>query len=46
MFNITKHNMPGIPDISIRHEPQLRDGALALSRKGTIRFARYEEKVG
>src|ERR671919_1648802 len=35
---------PGIPDISIRHEPELKDGALALSKKGTIRFTSYEEK--
>jgi hypothetical protein len=36
---------PGIPDISIRHEPELKDGALALSKKGTIRFTSYEEKL-
>jgi hypothetical protein len=34
---------PNIPDISIRHEPTLKDGALALSKKGTIRFTRYED---
>jgi DNA-directed RNA polymerase subunit RPC12/RpoP len=34
---------PGIPDISIRHEPELKDGALALSKKGTIRFTHYED---
>src|SRR5215207_7390876 len=32
---------PGIPDITIRHEPELKDGALALSKKGTIRFTHY-----
>jgi DNA-directed RNA polymerase subunit RPC12/RpoP len=34
---------PGIPDISIRHEPELKDGALALSKKGTIRFTSYHD---
>jgi hypothetical protein len=34
---------PGIPDISIRHEPELKDGALALSKKGTIRFTQYKD---
>jgi hypothetical protein len=34
---------PGIPDISISHEPELKDGALALSKKGTIRFTSYHE---
>ena len=34
---------PGISDISIRHEPVLKDGALALSKKGTIRFTHYED---
>jgi hypothetical protein len=34
---------PGIPDISIHHEPELKDGALALSKKGTIRFTHYED---
>ena len=34
---------PGIPDISIRHEPELKDGALALSKKGTIRFTHYQD---
>jgi hypothetical protein len=43
MFNITKHHMPGIPDISIRHKPELKDGALALSKKGTIRITHYED---
>jgi DNA-directed RNA polymerase subunit RPC12/RpoP len=33
----------GIPDISIRHEPELKDGALALSKKGTIRFTSYHD---
>jgi hypothetical protein len=27
-----------IPDVSIRHEPELRGGFAALSKKGTIRF--------
>jgi hypothetical protein len=34
---------PGIPDISIHHEPELKDGALELSKKGTIRFTYYED---
>jgi hypothetical protein len=34
---------PGIPDITIRHEPELKDGALALSKKGTIRFTHYQD---
>jgi hypothetical protein len=34
---------PGIRDISIRHEPELKGGALALSKKGTIRFTHYED---
>src|ERR671915_1023868 len=29
---------PGIPDISIRHEPELRGGFAQLAKKGTIRF--------
>lgn len=32
---------PGIPDISIRHEKELRGGFKALSEKGTIRFISY-----
>jgi hypothetical protein len=35
-----------LPDISIRHEPELKGGALALSKKGTIRFTHYEERKG
>jgi hypothetical protein len=34
---------PGIPDVRIRHEPELKDGAFALSKKGTIRFTHYED---
>ena len=34
---------PGIPDVSIRHEPELKDGALALSKKGTIKFTHYQD---
>ena len=43
MFNIAKRHMPGIPNISIRHEPELKDRALALSKKGTIRFTHYQD---
>jgi hypothetical protein len=32
-----------VPDVSIKHKPELKDGALALSMKGTIRFTRYED---
>ena len=32
-----------VPDVSIKHKPELKDGALALSKKGTIRFTRYED---
>jgi hypothetical protein len=32
-----------VPDVSIRKEIQLKDGALALSKKGTIRFTSYQE---
>ena len=32
---------PGIPDISIRHEPELRGGFAQLAKKGTIRFTDY-----
>ena len=31
------------PDASIHHEPELKDGALALSKKGTIRFTSYQD---
>jgi DNA-directed RNA polymerase subunit RPC12/RpoP len=34
---------PGIPDISIRHEPELKGGFAQLARKGTIRFTSYQE---
>jgi hypothetical protein len=32
---------PGIPDISIRKEPELRGGFAQLAKKGTIRFTDY-----
>jgi hypothetical protein len=32
---------PGIPDISIHHEPELKGGFAALAKKGTIRFTSY-----
>jgi hypothetical protein len=32
--------------VQIRHEPELKDGALALSKKGTIKFTHYEEREG
>lgn len=31
------------PDVSIRHETRLKDGALALSKEGTIRFTSYQD---
>jgi DNA-directed RNA polymerase subunit RPC12/RpoP len=31
------------PDVSIRHEPELRGGFSALAKKGTIRFTSYQE---
>ena len=31
------------PDVSIRHEPELKDGFAALSKKGTIRFTSFQE---
>jgi hypothetical protein len=34
------------PDVSIHHEPTLKGGFAALAKKGTIRFTRYEERVG
>ena len=30
-----------MPDVSIRHEPELRGGFAQLARKGTIRFTDY-----
>jgi hypothetical protein len=33
-------------NVEIRHEPELRGGFAALAKKGTIRFTRYEERVG
>jgi hypothetical protein len=32
-----------VPDVSIRHEPELRGGFAALAKKGTIRFTSYQE---
>jgi hypothetical protein len=32
-----------VPDVSIRKKVQLKDGALALSKKGTIRFTSYQD---
>ncbi len=32
-----------IPDVSIRHEPQLEGAFAALAKKGTIRFTSYQE---
>jgi hypothetical protein len=31
------------PDVSIRHEPELKGGFAALAKKGTIRFTSYQE---
>jgi hypothetical protein len=31
------------PDVSIRHEPELKSGFAALAKKGTIRFTSYQE---
>ena len=33
---------PGIPDISLHKEPELRGGFAQLAKKGTIRFTSYE----
>jgi DNA-directed RNA polymerase subunit RPC12/RpoP len=35
---------PGIPDVSIRKEPELSGGFAQLAKKGTIKFTSYEEK--
>jgi hypothetical protein len=32
-----------VPDVSIRHEPELRGGFAALVKRGTIRFTSYHE---
>jgi hypothetical protein len=32
--------------VEIRHEPELKGGFATLAKKGTIRFTRYEERVG
>jgi hypothetical protein len=32
-----------VPDVSIRHEPELRGGFAALAKKGTIKFTSYQE---
>jgi hypothetical protein len=34
------------PDVSIRHEPELKGGFAAPAKKGTIRFTYYSEGVG
>jgi hypothetical protein len=31
-----------VPDVSIRHEPELKGGYAQLAKKGTIRFTSYE----
>jgi hypothetical protein len=31
-----------VPDVSIRHEPELRGGFAALAKKGTIKFTSYQ----
>jgi hypothetical protein len=31
-----------VPDVSIRHEPELSGGFAALAKKGTIRFTSYQ----
>jgi len=31
--------------IEINHAPELKEGALVLSKKGTIRFTHYEEHI-
>src|SRR5215208_6791854 len=33
----------GFNDVKIKHEPELKGGFLALSKKGTIRFTSYDE---
>ena len=33
---------PGIPDITLNKEPELRGGFAQLAKKGTIRFTSYE----
>ncbi|HEX7209269.1 MAG TPA: hypothetical protein VF233_13865, partial [Nitrososphaeraceae archaeon] len=37
---------PGIPDVSIRKEPELSGGFAQLAKKGTIKFTSYEEGKG
>jgi hypothetical protein len=32
--------------VEIRHEPELKDGAAQLAKKGTIKFTSYEERKG
>jgi hypothetical protein len=38
-------NTPGIPDISIRHEPEIKGGLKALKDKG-LKITHYEERKG
>ena len=33
------------PDVSIRHEPELRGGFAQLAKKGMIKFTHYEEVI-
>ena len=37
---------PGLDDVRLDHQPDLKGGFLALSKKGTIRFTSYNEGVG
>jgi DNA-directed RNA polymerase subunit RPC12/RpoP len=37
---------PGIPDVSIRKEPELSGGFAQLAKKGPIKFTSYEERKG
>ena len=36
---------PGIPDISIHHEPEIKGGLLELKKKG-LKITHYEERKG
>ena len=37
-------NIPGIPDISIHHEPEIKGGLLELKRKG-LKITEYKEDI-
>lgn len=37
-------NTPGIPDISIHHEPEIKGGLLELKRKGS-KITEYKEDI-